>query len=69
MILVNKKESLKHILRYIDSTIMLNNMLIDFGVDDDIDAPWDVVEEVLSDLDNATHTPERNILDFLVPVG
>ena len=43
-------------------------MLIDFGVDDEV-APWGVEEEVLSDLDDETCTPEMNIFDFPVLVG
>ncbi len=44
-------------------------MLIDFGGEDENDAPWDVDNEELSDLDDATRISERNFLDFPVPVG
>ena len=44
------------------------NVLINFSVDDEVSVPQDVEEEVLSDVDDATCTPERNILDFPVPV-
>jgi len=66
MSITNEKETLEPILRYIDATVVLHNMLIDLGIDDEVDAPWDVGEEVLSDFDDATCTPERNILDFPV---
>ena len=44
-------------------------MLLHFGDGDDIDAPWDIDYEDLSDLDDETRIPERNVLDFPIPVG
>mgnify|MGYP006169553629 CR=1 FL=1 len=69
MLITDETESFERILKYIDATVVLHNMLIDFGGEDEIDAPWDVDDEDLSDLDDATRIPERNILDFPVPVG
>ncbi|KAL7520303.1 hypothetical protein ACHAWX_005032 [Stephanocyclus meneghinianus] len=69
MLITDEKESLERILKYIDATIVLHNMLIDFGGEDENDAPWDVDNKELSDLDDATRIPERNFLDFPVPVG
>ena len=64
--ITNDKESLKKILCYIDATIVLHNMLIEFGDDDDPGAPWDIEEE-LSDIGNITQVPERDVLDLLLP--
>ena len=69
MLITDEKELLERILKYIDATIVLHNMLIDFGGEDQNNVPWDVDDKELSDLDDATHIPERNFLDFPVPVG
>ena len=69
MLITDETEFLERILKYIDATGVLHNMLIDFGGKDEIDIPWDIVDEDLSDLDDATRIPERNILDFPVPAG
>ena len=44
-------------------------MIIDFGGKDEIYAPWDIDDEDLSDLDDKACIPERNALDFPIPVG
>ena len=62
-------ESLEKILHYIDATIVLHNMSIKFGEDKELDAPWDVAEETLSDIGNTTHIPERDVMDLPVPLG
>jgi len=69
MFITDETESLEWILKSVDMTVVLHNMLIDFGDEDEIDAPWDEDDEDLSDLDDATRIPERNILDFPVPLG
>ncbi len=68
MRITNDQESLKKILCYIDATIVLHNMLIEFGDGDDPSAPWDIEEE-LSDIGDITHVPERDVLDLLLPQG
>jgi len=42
MLITNKKESLEKVLEYIDATIVLHNMLIEMGCDDDENIAWDV---------------------------
>eukprot|EP00804_Cyclotella_cryptica_P005843 CCRYP_000136-RC/>CCRYP_000136-RC protein AED:0.24 eAED:0.23 QI:0/-1/0/1/-1/1/1/0/245 len=69
MLNTDETESLERILKYTDATVVLHNILIDFGGEDEVDGPWDIDDEVLSDLDDATRIPERNILEFPVPVG
>eukprot|EP00804_Cyclotella_cryptica_P018903 CCRYP_006432-RC/>CCRYP_006432-RC protein AED:0.31 eAED:0.30 QI:0/-1/0/1/-1/1/1/0/185 len=69
MLITDDTESLERILKYIDVAVVLHNMLIDFGGEDEVDGPWDVDDEVLSDLDDATRIPERNVLEFPIPVG
>ncbi len=58
MKITNDKASLKEILHYIDSTIVLHNMLIDWKQAENKNAAWD--ESVVTDLtsiDNATQAP------------
>jgi hypothetical protein len=69
MIITNKKESLEHILNYIDATIVLHNMLIDMGSADDENAAWDVEDEVLTAIDDDDQIPERTALDVALPEG
>ncbi|KAL3773449.1 hypothetical protein ACHAWO_011629 [Cyclotella atomus] len=70
MKITNDPESLNSILRYIDTTVVLHNMLIEFGDDEDEDCPWRVDEDALSDIDDpANRIPERAVLDAPVPVG
>ena len=69
MIITNEKESLEHILKYIDATIVLHNMLIDMGSADDENAPWDVEDEVLTAIDEDDRIPERSALDDALPGG
>jgi len=44
-------------------------MLLDFGDEAEIDAPWAIDDGDLSDLDDETCIPERNVMDFPFPVG
>lgn len=69
MRITNDKKSLARILRYIDATIVLHNMIIMFGEEDSEDDPWNVNDETLSDIDDATRMPERDVLDLPLPVG
>jgi hypothetical protein len=69
MLITNDKESLANIIRYIDATVVLHNMLIEFGDDNDEDAPWNVEEETLTDIDDADRIPERSVLDMPLPRG
>ena len=69
MPITDETDSLERILKYVDVTMVLHNMLIDFGGEDEINAPWDVDDEDLSDLDDATFRKERDILDFPFPLG
>eukprot|EP00804_Cyclotella_cryptica_P023292 CCRYP_000454-RA/>CCRYP_000454-RA protein AED:0.19 eAED:0.17 QI:0/0/0/0.66/0/0/3/0/143 len=48
MPITDETESLEQILKYIDATVVLHNMLIDFGGENEVDGPWDIDEEVLS---------------------
>eukprot|EP00804_Cyclotella_cryptica_P017404 CCRYP_016635-RA/>CCRYP_016635-RA protein AED:0.33 eAED:0.28 QI:0/0/0/1/0/0/2/0/132 len=67
MLIANETESRERLLKYIDVTVVLHYMLIDFGDEDENDAPWDVDDR--GDWDDATRIPERNIYEFPVPVG
>jgi hypothetical protein len=68
MLITDDPESLNSILKYIDATIVLHNMLIEFGDDDNL--PWRVDEDTLSDIDDPVNRiPEREVLDAPVPVG
>jgi hypothetical protein len=67
MIITNEKVSLEHILKYIDATIALRNMLIDMGSNDDENAAWDVEDEVLTAIDDDDQIPERYALDEALP--
>ena len=68
----NDKKSLKQILRYIDATIVLHNMLIDWNEAEPRNVTWD--ESVVTDLtsiDAADRAPvlgEREVLDLPVVV-
>jgi len=42
MLITNETGSLEKVLRYIDSTIVLHNMQIDLGCDDNENVAWDV---------------------------
>jgi hypothetical protein len=63
----NDPESLKRILRYIDATVVLHNMLIKFGDDADEDNPWDCDDDDMSEID--AQMPERVALGLPVPQG
>ncbi len=69
MRITNDKKTLRNIIRYIDATVVLHNMLIEFGDGDDPDAPWGLEDEVLSDIGDETRAPERTLLDLPTPQG
>ena len=69
MLITDETESLERMLKYIDATVILHNMLLHFGDEDEIDSPWGIDDEDLSDLDDKTRIPKRNVLDFPIPVG
>ena len=62
MIITNEKKSLKKILRYIDATVVLHNMLIDFGVDVN-----EYECDSVSDIDDIQRIPEAQILNLPIP--
>eukprot|EP00956_Cyclotella_meneghiniana_P043721 scaffold284562_cov93-Cyclotella_meneghiniana.AAC.2 len=67
MEITNETESMEKILKYIDATVVLHNMLIDFGEDDDDINPWSTEDDDMSDIDE--QPPEREELDDAVPLG
>ncbi len=71
MCITYNPESLKRILCYIDATVVLHNMLIEIGDDDqnDEDMFWKCLKETLSDIGDVTHMPEKNCLDLPLPAG
>jgi hypothetical protein len=69
MLITNEKESLEKILEYIDATIVLHNMLIDMGFDDDENVAWDVDDESLTAIDDENRIPEWSVLDMVLPGG
>eukprot|EP00804_Cyclotella_cryptica_P007960 CCRYP_015992-RA/>CCRYP_015992-RA protein AED:0.08 eAED:0.08 QI:0/-1/0/1/-1/1/1/0/151 len=69
MLIANEKESLEKGLRYSDATIVLHNMLIDMGCDDDENVAWDVDKEGLIEIDNYDMIPERSLLHNALPGG
>ena len=68
MCITNDKTSLARILRYVDATIVLHNMIIEFGEELSENDPWNVYE-TLSDIDDAGRVPERDVLDLPLPAG
>ena len=64
MLVTDEKKYLKRILRYINATVILHNMLIDFG--EDISS---FLGETLSAIDDAGRLPEEEILYEPVPEG
>eukprot|EP00804_Cyclotella_cryptica_P029958 CCRYP_013419-RB/>CCRYP_013419-RB protein AED:0.20 eAED:0.10 QI:0/0/0/1/0/0/2/0/363 len=72
MKITNNKNSIKRILRYIDSTIVFHNMLLDWREAEDRNTAWD--ESVVTDLtsiDDANRAPpiaEREVLDQPIPL-
>lgn len=54
MQITNDPASLERILCYIGTTVILNNMLIEFGFSDDANALWDVSKEQLCDIGDVT---------------
>jgi hypothetical protein len=70
MRITNNPECLEKILHYSDATVVLHNMLIEFGnFDDNDDAMWDIDEEHLSDIGDETCIPKRGCLDLPLPPG
>ena len=65
MRITNNPELLKWILRYIDATVVLHNMLDQ----NDEDMLWNIEEETLSDIGDVTRVPERDCLDLPLPAG
>ena len=68
MRITNDKKSLEKILRYIDATVVLHNMIIEYGEELKASDPWNV-HETLSDIDDAARAPERDVLDLPLPTG
>ena len=69
MQITNNPESPDRILCYIDATVVLHNMLIEFEGGDMNDELWNIEEETLSDIGDVTHMPERDCLDLPLPPG
>ena len=69
MLITNEKETLEKVLQYIDERIVLHNMLIEMGCDDDENVVWDVDDECLTAIDDANRIPERSVLDMALPGG
>jgi hypothetical protein len=73
MKITNNKKSLKRILRYVDATIVLHNMLIDWNEAEHRNMAWDesVVTDLTSidDVDRAPVLAEREVLDLPVTNG
>ncbi|EJK67067.1 hypothetical protein THAOC_11945 [Thalassiosira oceanica] len=70
MQITNERKSLKRILRYIEATVVLHNVLIDLGADARGD-DWDC-EDDLTDIDEPDRAPddlELYGLDHVVPRG
>ena len=61
-------ESLEKILHYIDATVVLHNMIIEFGNAHDGDAEW-VDKEQLIDIGDVTCVTERDCSDLPLPMG
>ena len=69
MRITNNTESLVKILNYVNATIVLHNMIIEFGnANDDDSVPWDINEEELSDIGDVTRIPERDCFDYPLPL-
>ena len=67
MEITDNPESKLKLLKYIDATVVLHNMLIEFGEDNDESNPWTTVDDDISEIDE--QLPERTILDSAVPEG
>ena len=67
MLITNNPDSLKRILMYIDATVVLHNMLIEFGDDSDDGVAWDVEDEELTRLDDAERVPTESGLSSSIP--
>ena len=67
MEITDNPESRRKLLKYIDATVVLHNMLIEFGEDDDERNPWMTEDDYMSDIDE--QVPERTALDLAVPDG
>jgi len=69
MRITNDPESLEIILRYIDATVVLHNMILEFGNEHDNGGDDWIDEEQLSDIGDVTRVPERDCLDLPLPPG
>lgn len=67
MEITDNPESKQKLLQYIDATVVLHNMLIEFGEDDDEINPWTTEDDDMSEIDE--QVPERTALDSAVPDG
>ncbi len=66
---LDKRESLVNILIYINMTIILHNILIEMGQDEDENMAWDVVDENLTAIDDKSRIPEIYNVDQTLPYG
>ena len=64
---MNNSKSMKRILMYIDATVVLHNMLLQFGGDSVCDE-WET-DEVLTAIDAKDRIPEEDILGLPIPDG
>ena len=67
MIITDDPDSLYRILWYIDATVILHNMLIEFGGEKPA-SDWNVDAD-MSDADDATRLPEERVLGLPIPGG
>ena len=67
MEITDNPESKRKLLQYIDATVVLHNMLIEFGEDDDERNPWTTEDDDMSEIDE--QVPEKTVLDSAVPDG
>jgi len=68
MLITNNPKSLTRILRYIEATIVLHNMLIDLGEEMEEDDEWNGNDD-LSDVDDPGSIPEAYVLGLPIPGG
>ena len=68
MMITNNPKSLKRILKYIDATIVLHNILIDLGEEMEEDDEWNRNDD-LSDIDDPLMIPESYVLGLPIPGG
>ena len=66
---LDERESLVNILIYINMTIILHNILIEMGQDEDENMAWDVDDENLTAIDDESRIPEIYNMDQTLPHG